>query len=242
MISAVRAAMRAYDEYATTEGGARVKTHCLFPSFEPVYVYVAGMGEGFHVHDGGAAHAIAWDHGRDARIVGKYLGEAATRYGLTVDNSTLLARIETPDWLPSAILSVANASSHAAGAAVEHAARAATETLQARIFDTLVHHFTKDHVVKDYERVGGSGKTHTFDFALVERDRIVVVDAVSPHPVSVAARYTAFSDTRATDRARGLAVFDRALAAPDKTLLNQVAEVVPFKSLKPGVQRALAHG
>jgi hypothetical protein len=36
-----------------TPDGARVATHCLYPSFEAVHVYVVRVDDKFYVHDGG---------------------------------------------------------------------------------------------------------------------------------------------------------------------------------------------
>ena len=38
-----------------TPEGARVATHCLYPSFESVRVFVARLSDGFNVHDGSGA-------------------------------------------------------------------------------------------------------------------------------------------------------------------------------------------
>src|SRR5579864_8891867 len=86
-----------------TPEGARVATHCLYPSFETVRVFVAKVGDGFTVHDGAGAFNTAWLHGRDGELIGKSLSQAAERFHLIVAGKALVARANSLDWLTSAI-------------------------------------------------------------------------------------------------------------------------------------------
>ena len=51
-----------------TESGSRFTTHCLYPSFETVSVYVVRFGDGFNVHDDGGAVRSIWDHAGEISI------------------------------------------------------------------------------------------------------------------------------------------------------------------------------
>jgi hypothetical protein len=70
-----------------------------------------------------------------------------------------------------------------------------------------------------------------------------LIDTVLPHHVSISAKYVAFADTRC-DRSTEIgrfAVYDRPLDRAHASLLQQVADLVPFRSLEPGIKRALSH-
>lgn len=50
--NAIRTAMENFSDCEPTLNGARIATHCLYPSFESVHVYVVKEGDAFTVHDG----------------------------------------------------------------------------------------------------------------------------------------------------------------------------------------------
>jgi hypothetical protein len=106
----LRVALGSSTLYVETDDGARVTTHCLYPSFEPVTVFVVRMGELYRVHDGGGAERAAWTHGRDEHLIGRMLARHAARYQLKVVDGVLLADAQSLEWLHSAVLAVANAS------------------------------------------------------------------------------------------------------------------------------------
>jgi hypothetical protein len=224
-----------------TPNGARIITHCLYPSFNPVAVYVVRFGEGFIVHDDGEAKAMAWEHGRDDRVTSRYLNEQAQRYALAYERGRLSVTVQNGDWLAPAILAVANAACAAVNQAVAHIARSSMIVLQDAIYEALLAKYDKERVIKEPSRVGASGRTYEFDFGVQEAGRLVLIDAVTPHAISINTKYTAFADVGRLIGNRGLAVFDRPLASEDKTLLSDVADVVPFKSMTAEVQRALTH-
>jgi hypothetical protein len=167
----------------------------------------------------------------------------AAAYHLTVTDDALVAEIESADWLPSAVLAVANASARAAHAAAERVVAATEIALKERILSVLMQYVPPARIAKEYKLVGASGKQHTFDFAVqYEKDGWLVLDAVAPHHVSIAAKYVAFSDTRNSELVTNrFAVFDRQLEKDDISLLQQVADLVPFKALPDGVKREFPH-
>ena len=67
----VALAWRAYESCVETEKGSRVVTHCLYPSFEPVTVYVRKGSNSYRVHDDAGALRSIWDHGRDPKTIQK---------------------------------------------------------------------------------------------------------------------------------------------------------------------------
>ena len=140
------------------------------------------------------------------------------------------------DWLPSAIVSVANASSLAAHDAVAKITAAAEEALVDRIDRKLSGAFGPKGYDKDAEILGVSGGMRYFDFVVGRRSPApLFINGVLPHKISIASKYVSFSDTEA-DKRHKFAVHDRELDNDDTLLLQQVASVVPFLSLAGGAQ------
>lgn len=111
--------MKDFGACEQTPEGARIATHCLYPSFESVRVFVAKIGDGYTVHDGAGAYNTAWLHGRDDELLNKCLTDASGRFNVFVSGKALAVRANSLDWLTSAILTVSNASSYAAHSAVD---------------------------------------------------------------------------------------------------------------------------
>jgi len=241
----LRAVLDSLNSCEATDGGTRVRTHCLYPSHTQVGVFIVKFGDGYHVHDGGEAVREAWLHGRDETVMHSCLKRGASKYHLEVAGSSLVGKVDNRDWLPSAILAVANASAEAANSAVMRFSAAAERSLVERIDEALSRVFAKDKIVREYSLRGKSGKEHSFDFALFNGgEGQIIMDAVSPHHNSIAAKYVAFADAGSPDNSylmHKFAVYDRPLARDDISLMQQVAEIVPFQSLVEGSKRILIH-
>ncbi len=193
----IRAALASLSGCEETDQGSRVTTQCMYPSFDPVAVYVVGYGDGFKVHDGGGAIRAGWDHARDAHLVRRMLVRQAAAYHLKMVDDSLVVEVPSKDWLASAIVAVANASASAAHSAVASAVNAAEAALKDRIYQILSETVPVPRIRRAYELAGASGKLHSFDFGVQrEHDGWLVLDAVAPHHVSISSRYVAFSDTR----------------------------------------------
>ncbi|MCE3248670.1 MAG: hypothetical protein K0R41_2495 [Geminicoccaceae bacterium] len=240
----VQAALGPFHTCVETGDGARLTTQCLYPSFDPVAVFVTRVGEIYRVHDGGGAERTAWTHGRDEQLIGRMLARHAARYQIRVVDGALVTEAQTLEWLPSAVLAVANASASAATAIIERSRAAGESVLREQVHSVLSKAFDPSLVIREFPFVGRSGKEHRFDFAIRQpHEHVLLIDAVVPHHVSVSAKYVAFADTR-LEHGHGLdrfAVYDRPLEPSDASLLQQVADLVPLRSLEPGVKRALAH-
>lgn len=233
------AALADGDVCEQVDEGARVRTHCMYPSFEPVHVYIWRFGEGFVVHDRGEAAARAWSHGREERVANRYLNRTAVRYGLRYEKSRLSVQVEDAGWLRSAILSVANAAAQGCWSAVEHLARSEADALRERINIELVNSFGLKSVGSEVLRVGESGREYRFDFEVRNGDNVALVEAVTPFATSIFSKYTAFSDTNSLYSGGGFAVHDRPLEQTDQTLLSQVANVIPFPMMTAGLEVGL---
>jgi hypothetical protein len=238
----IRKALADFAMCEQTPEGARVAMHCLYPSYENVRVFVAKVGDGFTVHDGAGAYNTAWLHGRDAELIGKSLEETAARFHIFTSGKALVARVGTIDWLTSAMLSVANASSLAAHDAVDKITAAQEEALIDRIGRSLSESLPPNIVSKNVSVKGLSGGLRHFDFVLNRESPLpIYLNSVTPHRNSISAKYVSFSDT-AAPRTSKVAVHEKELETGDIALLQQVADVVPFLSLNAGTHRYLPHG
>ena len=241
MCDTIRSALNAFGKCTKTEDGFRVTTQCLYPSFEPVGVFIVGFADGFKVHDGGGAVQSVWDHGRDISTARRALAAEASTHHLQVIEDALVGEAPSREWLVPTILSVANASASAAFAATARLAIGNEESLKSQIFEILTASMPTNLIDRGWEAFGRSGKKYEFAFGVrIFNDTRLLIDIVSPHHVSVSAKYVAFSDTRG-EGVRGFAVYDRPLETEDTALLQQVADLVPIKSLHAGIRRELVH-
>ena len=228
---AILSALRPFESCVRTQDGLRVSTHCLYPSFEQVFVYVVGLGDGFIVHDGGGAAREAWVHGAEPRTVFAASRASAAAFGCEVVSDQIRVVVPSIEWLWSAHVSVANATSDAARAAVGKSRMTKEESLIRRAkaaFDSAVW---KPETKLEYKYVGKSGKVHTFDLAVQSGARIALVDAVIAHPNSIASKYLAFSDTEASSGVYKYALYDGELSSEDKSLLSNVADLINIRSI-----------
>lgn len=214
-----------------TRRGTRVITHCLYPSFEQVAVFITTSGNGFVVSDGGDAIAKTWLHGRDHRFASRRLKQAALHFGCEFKNDELRLKVPSKDWLPQSIVAVANAAAEGANAAVEGIGQSTEQKLVSRIQRVLEQSAVGFTAKIEHPIVGMSGKTHRHDLLVEHNDTQIIVDVVVPHHNSVASKYLALSDTAEASGLYKYAVFERELEASDKVLLSNVADVLPYKTI-----------
>jgi hypothetical protein len=218
--------------------GAKLLTQCLYPSADPVYVHVGSWGDGYRVTDGGGAAASVLIHGRDADAIEIGLNAARDRHSLDVEGGQLVAHVPSEDWLPAAIMAVANGAAHAAFVAVDYHSKRAERSLAAKIGRTLQKVVPEKLIARGFEYRGESGKLWHVDFAVTLDARPILIKAVTPHHNSISANYTTFGDLRNKPNRRNC-VYQRRPANDDAALLRQVAELVPIAALGSNVQAAL---
>lgn len=239
----VRAALGAGEVCEESDAGARVVTHCLYPSFNPVSIFVTKLGEGYRVTDGGGALRNSWIHGREEKMLERILTREASRFHLKVSNGALIAEAPTIEWLRAAILAVANGSASAAHAAIGKAAAATERALKERIYIALSHVAPERAIGTDVQVVGASGDVRSFDYGVrIEGDGELLVSAIAPHHSSIYAKYVAFADTKELPKHTSrFAVYDKPLSEGDVSLMLQVSELVPLKALDLKARRILVH-
>lgn len=237
----VRAAMGAGEVCEESEAGARVTTHCLYPSFEPVVLFVSKLGDGYRISDGGRAVRSAWLHGRDDHLTERLLSKEAARFHLKVSGNALVADVGSIEWLRAGILATANASAAVAHTAIGKINAASEKLLKDQIYSALSEIAPVESIGRDYEVIGTSGDVRTFDYGIAANDNLLVVSAVSPHHSSINAKYVAFGDTRGLGpNLSRFAVFNRGLANGDVSLMLQVTDaLLPVSALDPRARKAL---
>lgn len=212
-------------ECIETINGARIRTTCIYPSFEPVFVYVAKLGDGFLVHDAGETMAVVLSHGYDGTAAKRAINIECRRYALTCETRRISVKIDAAEWIESAIVSVANACSSAARNAVKESAAKSENDLADSIFSILQSRLPAYSITKGYHHRGVSGRSYKFDLAVQNRQRLTLIEVVGKHANSVNAKYVALSDVSELSDIQKIAAHDGSLSAADILLLQNVATV-----------------
>lgn len=224
-----------------TERGLKIATHCYYPSFDRVWVYVSQHGDGFRVTDGGGAASAAFMHGRDDPAFNSSLARACSRYGLESNDGSLVADVDTADWLFAAVLAVANGAAQAATETSTKVSERKVKVLRNQILDAIADVVPRHTIATEYMYRGNSGHLWKIDFAIVEPRSRLLLKAIIPEQNSINSNYTAFGDiAEIKDNVRRFSVYDKDLKPEDKALMLQVAELVPLAAVSKGTRAALS--
>ncbi len=218
---------------AETELGTQLQTTCLYPSSDPVNVYIARLRGGFRVHDGGGAMRSAILHCRNWQSA---LERAGRRHSVMVSDGALVARPPDEEWLYPAVLAVANASALAARYALESVQNRSESSLKDMIFEKLKRAVPESKIGKDFEYRGRSGHMWQVDFA-VREEGLILVKSVVQNGNSINSNYAAFGDIGEAEEVLKFSVFEQALNPDSEALLRQVAALVPIAALTQMVHR-----
>lgn len=208
-----------------TENGARIRTTCVFPSFEPVFVYVVRFGGGFVVHDAGEAMGVILSSGQDGDVAKRAIRSECKRYDLSFEDRRISLKIDAIEWLETAIVSVANTAASAARVALTDVRRKSEQDLSDILFQLLEPRVPKGTMVKHYAFQGASGRNYNFDIAVHGRDRLTLIQAVLPNANSINSKFVALADVPADEPVRKIAAHKGDLSVEDILLLQNVATV-----------------
>ncbi len=214
-----------------SDNGARVRTTCIFPSFEPVFVYVVRFGDGFVVHEAGETMAVILSHGQDGSVASRVIRTECKRFDLTFEGRRISVKIDAPEWLDNAIVAVANTAAMAAYAAVSDSSRKREHELADTLFDLLTPRLPRGSLVKDYDYHGASGRRYRFDLAVQARSGLSLIQTIRPNANSVNAKYVALADVPDSDEVQRIAAHAGDLAPEDILLLQNVATVATAKGV-----------
>lgn len=208
-----------------TENGARIRTTCVFPSFEPVFVYVAKLGEGFVVHDAGETVAVIMAHGQDGDAAKRVIRSECKRYDVAFGERRISLKIDASEWLETAIVAVANTAAAAARNALKDNNKKTELDLADVIYELLEPRLAKGTVTKGFPYFGESGRRYRFDLAVQGKDHLTLIETVTPHVISVNSKYVALADVPSEAAVRKIVAHNNDLSQEDILLLQNVATV-----------------
>ena len=209
------------------EGGVRYATQCLYPSSDPVHVFISQRRDGYRVTDGGGAWRNAQRIGRASESI---FDAACKRYSVKAGGGIIVADAPDGDWLYPAALAVANASAMAARAALEANERA-EKSLNSAIYETLSRHVPKHQIARNFEYRGRSGHMWPLDFAVM-RTSTMLIKSVSQNGNSINSNYAAFGDIGDNPSLAKISIFEGELKQDSAALIRQVAALVPLGALE----------
>ena len=207
-----------------TENGARIRTTCVFPSFEPVFVYVAKLGDGFVVHDAGETVAVIMANGQDGDPAKRVIRSECKRYDVAFGERQISLKIDAAEWLETAIVAVANTAAAAARNALKDNSKRAERNLADVIFQLLEPKLAKGTITKSFPYLGESGRRYKFDLAVQWKDHLTLIETVTPHAISVNSKYVALADVP-PESAKKIVAHNNDLSQEDILLLQNVAIV-----------------
>ena len=208
-----------------TEDGIQIATTCLFPCFETVFVYVEKSPDGFIVHDAGETEAVIFHSGKKRSVARKAILDECTMYGTVFEKGTLTMKINSLEWLETAILSVASAAASASQEALKCSGPRTHRRMAEAIFQLLEHSLGKGTISKRFPYSGESGRRYRFDLAVQGKEHLTLIDTVSAHPNSVNSKYVAMADVPSDSGIRKIVAHSDDLSAEHLQLLQSVAIV-----------------
>lgn len=223
---------------ATSEGtSGYIAMPMMFPGGAPIIVHVRRDDDDYVVTDQGKGHYEAEMMGAGA-IFERIAKQVAQAVGIEFDGDQMFAARVPRDWLPNAVIFVANASRSAVEMAAERLTANVEDTLRDRLKSALREVF-RDRASFDVTVPGLSTKGRNFT-ALVRRDgRTALFDIVMPSPVSVSFAIVKFQDVAQLEQAPGrVALLGGKVDTADQSLLSQWATVAPFNDNRDFLQKA----
>lgn len=170
--------------YAEAPEGLRLLSDVILPSGGLVWVTIQPRGSGFSAHDGGAAFEELSRNAvdvSDLRGVRRMLSETEFRVG---DDGVIWADGFTAENVAEAVSFVSDASARAAIYLLAHAGMPGGTRLDSRVKDALRLRYPNG---KSDFTLQGLHRPHTFDFGVSFANELVVVQSVTPDPVSISA-------------------------------------------------------
>lgn len=208
-----------------TDNGARIRTTCVFPSFEPVFVYVVKFGEGFVVHDAGETMGVILGHGGDGDVAKRIIRAECKRFDLKCEDRRISLKIDAIEWLETAIVSVANTAAAAARQALTETRKKTERDLSDILYQLLEPKVARGTLAKNFDFQGSSGRNYHFDLAIQGREQLTLIQTVLPNTNSLNSKFVALSDVPRDEPIRKIAAHNGDISVEDILLLQTVATV-----------------
>ena len=212
----------------------RVATTCVLPSFECLYLQVSKIGERYMVHDCGETLESIVRHGQEPDIAERVIRRMCHNLGLDFNGWRISWESHDPNWISSGILAVAAAATGSADCALHEMHLKAQEArndekadskLADAVFSLLEPSLKEGTISRKFPHRGKSGRSYEFDLSVQERDRLTLIETVTPRVDSVSSKYIALSDVSSERNIRKIVAHDDELPEEDIKLLRNVATV-----------------
>ena len=204
-----------------TEDGIQIATTCLFPCFEPLFVYVEKSPDGFIVHDAGETEAVIFHSGKKKSVARKAILDECTMYGTVFEKGTLTMKIDNLERLETAILSVASAAAFASQEALKCSSQRTHDRMADEIFQLLEPSLGKGAISKRFPYSGESGIRYSFDLAVEGKEQLTLIDTVYANPNAVNSKYVAMADVPSDSGIRKIVAHSDDLSAEHLQLLQR---------------------
>ena len=212
----------------------RVATTCVLPSFEALYLHVSKIGDLYMVHDCGETLDSIVRHGQEPDVAKKVIRRMCHNHCLDFNGWRISQECHDPDWICSGILAVAAGAIGSAECALhvdllkfelEQGEETADSKLADAVFSLLEPSLKEGTISRKFPHRGKSGRSYEFDLAVQERDRLTLIETVTPRGDSVSSKYIALSDVSSERNIRKIVAHDDELPEEDIKLLRNVATV-----------------
>lgn len=222
-----------------------VPTFLLYPSNACVQVFVEGGRDSFVVSDGGGAIDVSLGLGSGKLDATKLLKSAAKEASLNVNSSGwIYAKGANLRSLTSIISVVADCSKSAAEACARSFRPESKSDFRKELEEFLTANFG-DRLTKQAVLLGGSNKTHRYDYAIkAGGGRLIVIDAVMPDSSSINSAIVSHIDLRNAKRSdvTQRIIYDDRLEwkSSDLSLLEVGATSIAFTYAEQNIDRLAA--
>ena len=220
-----------------------VDTHCLYPSGKTVTVAVLGGPTQAVVHDNGGACDTLGEHGVELEKPNDSLKRFAKARDLNVENGQIVSPPVSADWLPVAILLVANASKDAADTLLNKHNFNAKSDFRRDLKFLFRNKYGDKRFHENYKVFGKTESQYKFDYALKIDKKIILVDAVLPDRNSINSRVVANLDVHHLHQPD---IFQRIVydendkwGLQDLKLLRTGAPVVPYQDIQDELENLI---
>ena len=228
------------------DDGVRVSTHVLYPSNGAVSVVVRGGEDTFLVSDEGGAVSNISSSGIPAVFSDRMIGAQIRTKGLRVHDGSIMSPMVSLDDVPSAIMTVANASRTIADWGLARFPFVTPRNFREDLSALLGRHF-HDNLKNDEAVIGKSNKPHKFGHVIyLQGARKLLIDPVVNDASSINARLVSNLDVRMNENPQisQLIVFDDRLKwkSSDLKLLELGAQTLAFSHAEPEISRLAGEG
>ncbi len=231
------------------EGAQRISTTCLYPDGARVtlFAYRTHKNAEFVVTDDGDAYEVLRSYGIDT--ISKYTKTAhdtASKFDMNFNKelSNFYSDPVTSEMLPATIAYLANCVQKFVQQINDKMELENEKDIRERIDECLesYHLIPERNIVRDFEIIGDSGKTHNFSHAILREERTILVSPVSDHHASIAPAYMKFNDvyTQNPDYKREAVISNvSAWGSNNLNLIESVVDNVNYieEKMKPFMKR-----